>query len=269
MKQLSVLILFLVLASPASYLQAQDVKFEYQFKPGDLTKTKLTQRTKISGEPLRGRSFDVVLEQFSSEQVEAVNEQGIVNSIVNQDSVYATFNGQALEHPGAEKLNGIQYRVKRTKGGKCLEKTPVKELPADLKLNLDIEQQECKNDQGFPEKTMKVGESWTEEKAFSLDLGGVKFDYTVSINNKFLGFDRRDGYDCAVFRQNATMNGALNFEEGTGTVTGTGKGTRFFAVSIGKDIMSFMDITASREIESARGKETVRIVLNYRNEIRK
>lgn len=249
---------------------AQDLKFEYKFKPGEIYKTKTTQKNKITGEVLRGRPFEVIVELFSSQRVTGVSEQGVIEMIEAQDSVYATMNGQAIEHPPVEKLNGIQYLRKKTKSGKCLEISPLKELPAELKGSLDQQQQECKNEPGFPDRALKIGESWNEEKVFSYDLGVVKIDQTISVVNRFLGFDKRDGFDCAVFRQTATVNGAMNFEEGeTGTITGTGRGTKFFATSIGQDLMRFMDAEVNREIETPKGKQAVKIMINMKTELLK
>jgi len=245
----------------------QDVKLEYHYKAGDQWRVKNTIHQQISGEALRGRTLNIVLESFEKTHVESVDESGIASVVSTQDSVAAKVNDQSLPHHGDETLNGIPIRRKITKTGKCLEASSNKDFPAELERTMNMFKQECQNSAGFPEKELKVGESWNDEQVFSVDLGGITFDYTIKAHYRLLGFEKNAGYDCAVLRITSTLDGTLTLEEGSGTVTGTGRGTRFFAVKEGKEVSQFMDLTATREVITPKGKMQLRIVLNTSEEL--
>ena len=282
------------------------VRLENRYIPGEILRYRMEASGKgamtLSGLPGEKEAtsidMDIHLEMNSSQKVLAVDEEGAAALELSYDRLIEkiTFAGQTMEIiadknatimrqngkviydstvPGAEGrpspfegLIGQSMSMKVTKTGKILEVKGFEGLKR-LMPQLDIQGMIKQSQPAFPEKKVRIGESWTQD--VELPLPQVGKPVTIETKYTLKGFEKTKGYNCA--RIEAKVDVLLTdlvFDMSLGKPqTEVGmvidrlsqkmEGILYFAHKKGKLVKSDQDVDMSMEMTTKmkrKGKET-------------
>ena len=208
------------------------VKLENRYIPGEILRYRMEASGKgamtLSGLPeekeAKSIDMDIYLEMDSSQKVLAVDEEGTADLELSYDRLTEkiTSVGQTMEiiadknvtimrqngkviydstAPGAEgrpsPFKGLieqSMSMKVTKTGKILEIKGLEGLKRVMP-QLDIQGMIKQSQPAFPEKEVRIGESWTQD--VELPLPQVGKPVTIETEYTLKGFEKINGYNCA------------------------------------------------------------------------
>lgn len=208
------------------------VKLENKYIPGETMRYRIEASGKgamtLSGLPEEKEAtsidIDIHLEMDNSQKVLAVDEEGTADLelsydrliekitsagqtmeiIADKDATIMRQNGKVIYDSTApesegrpspfEGLIGQSMTMKVTKTGKILEVKGLEGLKR-LMPQLDIQEMIKQSQPAFPEKEVRIGESWIQKTEFPLPQIGKPV--TVETKYTLRGFEKVKGYNCA------------------------------------------------------------------------
>lgn len=222
-------------------------KFIFKFNVGDEHRYQLIQDSTTATE-FMGRKMEMpsTTDITLTQKVENVN-QGEIHLILTYDSFDMEMNVGGKEIPGTmgEKMVGQSISMKLRENGEIIEPQGIQSMVALQGPSSDVSSMFFSLYPTFPDRALKVGESWTQNQEMDQTQMGV------ATENKYTFVRREDknGYKCAVIDFTLTMN-----VESTGEAQmkiegkGTGKGTIYFAYEKGIIVDSAVELDMAMAI---------------------
>ena len=222
-------------------------KFIFKFNVGDEHRYQLIQDSTTATE-FMGRKMEMpsTTDITLTQKVENVN-QGEIHLILTYDSFDMEMNVGGKEIPGTmgEKMVGQSISMKLRENGEIIEPQGIQSMVALQGPSSDVGSMFFSLYPTFPDRALKVGESWTQNQEMDQTQMGV------AIENQYTFARREDknGYKCAVIDFTLTMNVKSTGEaqmkiEGKGT----GKGTIYFAYEKGVIVESAVELDMAMAI---------------------
>ncbi len=224
-------------------------KFIFKFNVGDEHRYQLIQDSTTATE-FMGRKMEMpsTTDITLTQKVENVN-QGEIHLVLTYDSFDMEMNVGGKEIPGTmgEKMVGQSISMKLRENGEIIEPQGIQSMVALQGPSSDVSSMFFSLYPIFPDRALKVGESWTQNQEMDQTQMGV------TIENKYT-FARREekkGYKCAVIDFTLTMS-----VESTGEAqmkmegNGTGNGTIYFAYEKGLIVESGVELDMTMAIST-------------------
>lgn len=278
------------------------VRLENRYISGEILRYRMEASGKgamtLSGLPeekeATSRDMDIHLEMDSSQKVLAVDEEGTAElefsydrliekitsagqtmeiiadknaTIMRQNGkvIYDSTAPEAQERPSPLKgLIGQSMSMKVTKSGKILEAKGLEGLKK-LMPQLDIQGMIKQSQPAFPEKKVRIGESWTQD--VELPLPQVGKPVTIETKYTLKGFEKVKGYNCARIEAKVdTLLTDLVFDMSLGKpqtevgmvidrLSQKTEGMLYFAHKEGKLVKSDQDVDMSMEMTTKMKRE--------------
>ena len=171
-------------------------KFIFKFNVGDEHRYQLIQDSTTATE-FMGRKMempsktDITLTQ----KVENV-DQGVIHLILTYDSFDMEMNVGGKEIPGTmgEKMVGQSITMKLRENGEIIEPQGIQSMVALQGPSSDVSSMFFSLYPTFPDRALKVGESWTQTQEMDQTQMGV----AVETQYTFARREEKKGYKCAV-----------------------------------------------------------------------
>ncbi len=247
-------------------LYAQEIKLEFQYVAGDTSKSKEVQTVTVTGESVPGGK--IVLEQTHLRQrkVLAVYPDGS-----------ADVTGKIISH--LHKRNGVQepfedeeekvvhiWRVSNRGQNIDVQLKPVGQPPPNFEKHLQNHKDHLQGPPHlqpiFPEKPIKMGESWTNERIESFEEGGT--DVSVKVKFTLEKLEKFQGYDCVKMKFSGTLEGSAG--GGHRTMEAKLNGTWYFAYKLGRTIRYTFDLKQDEVRQTNEGPQAVKTHVQYTRE---
>jgi len=223
-------------------------KFTLKFNAGDEHRYQLIQDSTTATE-FMGRKMempsktDITLTQ----KVENI-EQGEIHLILTYDSFDMEMNVGGKEIPGTmgEKMVGQSIAMKLRENGEIIEPQGMQSMVALQGPSSDVSSMFFSLYPTFPDRELKVGESWTQTQEMSQES---QMGVAVETQYTFARREEKKGYKCAVIDFTISMNVKSTGEaqmkiEGDGT----GNGTIYFAYEKGLIVDSTVELDMAMAI---------------------
>ncbi|MCG2710874.1 MAG: hypothetical protein L6416_00850 [Candidatus Omnitrophica bacterium] len=242
------LIIISILILNAVNAQAQEkIKLKYNFKAG----RKLAYEVIIDGEvnievtPLQGREIPHNSARLQGKftytheiaSVDSNTSLAKINVIYGQSYMNTIINNQVIPNPDVPHLNGKIARLTVTNEGKISDFELPKGLPASLQ-NADFKKMFLI----FPERGLRVGESWIENSESVNDDENVSVTNTLNSTHTLLGMEKKGGYECAkvkVMTSTSTITRSKNAQAKLeGKAEGRVEGLIYFELDSGHIVYS-------------------------------
>ncbi len=224
-------------------------KFRLKFSPGDEYQYQLIQDSKTTTE-FMGKKMEMpsTTEITLTQKVEKV-DQGVIDLNITYDSFNMEMNmgGKQIPSDVGKSMVGKSIKMKMAENGEILEPQGIKSMVALQGLGSDVSSMFFSLYPKFPDRALKVGESWTQKQ----DIPQSQMGITVEANYTFTRKEEIKGYKCAVIDYTVSMNlkgggeTKLNIEG-----NGKGKGTAYFAYEKGLLVESEFEMDLTMEIEA-------------------
>jgi hypothetical protein len=181
-----------------------------------------------------------------TQKVEKV-DQGVIDLILTYDSFDMEMTVGGKEIPGTlgEKMVGQSITMKLRENGEIIEPQGIKSMVALQGPSSDVSSMFFSLYPTFPDRALKVGESWTQTQEMDQTQMGV----AVETQYTFVRREEKKGYKCAVidFTTSMSIKGSgeaqMNIEG-----NGTGKGTMYFAHEKGLLVDSAVELDITMAI---------------------
>jgi len=224
-------------------------KFTLKFNVGDEHSYELNQDSSTKTE-FMGRKVEMPsrTEMTLTQEVKKV-DQGIGDIKLTYDSFNMEMNvgGKEISGNMGEELVGKSIIMRIRENGEIVEPQGIKSMVTLQGPSSDLSSMLFSLYPTFPDRELKVGESWTQtSETPQPDMGvDVESSYT------FVRREDRKGYKCAVIDFTISMNIKVKGEEAMNIEgSGTGKGTCYFAYEKGLLVESAVELDMNMAIET-------------------
>lgn len=224
-------------------------KFTLKFNVGDEHSYELNQDSSTKTE-FMGRKVEMPsrTEMTLTQEVKKV-DQGIGDIKLTYDSFNMEMNvgGKEISGNMGEELVGKSIIMRIRENGEIVEPQGIKSMVTLQGPSSDLSSMLFSLFPTFPDRELKVGESWTQtSETPQPDMGvDVESSYT------FVRKEDRKGYKCAVIDFTISMNIKVKGEEAMNIEgSGTGKGTCYFAYEKGLLVESAVELDMNMAIET-------------------
>jgi len=224
-------------------------KFTLKFNVGDEHSYELNQDSSTKTE-FMGRKVEMPsrTELTLTQEVKKV-DQGIGDIKLTYDSFNMEMNvgGKEISGNMGEELVGKSIIMRIRENGEIVEPQGIKSMVTLQGPSSDLSSMLFSLYPTFPDRELKVGESWTQtSETPQPDMGvDVESSYT------FVRREDRKGYKCAVIDFTISMNIKVKGEEAMNIEgSGTGKGTCYFAYEKGLLVESAVELDMNMAIET-------------------
>ena len=230
----------------------RSIKLTLKFNEGDEYKYQLTQDSKTTTEFMGKKmempsSTDITLTQ----KVEKVN-QGIGELTITYDSFDMEMNvgGKQIPSNMGKSMVGKTEKMKLSESGEILEPQGIQSMVALQGLGSDINSMFFSLYPQFPERALKVGDSWAQKQEIPQSQMGLALETLYTLTRK----EERNGHKCVVidYTVSMTMQGGGGEEEQKMKIEGggKGKGTAYFAYEKGLLIGSDVEMDINMSIDT-------------------
>ena len=224
-------------------------KLTLKFNVGDEHRYELNQDSTTKTE-FMGRKVEMPsrTEMTLTQQVKKV-DQGIADIKLTYDSFNMEMNVGGKEIPGSmgDEMVGKSITMRIRENGEIVEPQGIKSMVTLQGPSSDVSSMLFNLYPIFPDRALKVGESWTQtSETPQAEMGvAVESQYT------FVRREDRKGYKCAVIDFTISMNIKVTGEEAMNIEgSGTGKGTCYFAYEKGLLVESSAELDLTMAIET-------------------
>ncbi len=177
-------------------------------------------------------------------------EQGEIYLTLTYDSFDMEMNVGGKEIPGTmgDKMVGQSITMKLRENGEILEPQGIQSMVALQGPSSDVSSMLFSLYPTFPDRALKVGESWTQTQEMAKES---QMGVTIETQYTFARREEKKGYKCAVIDFTLSMNikgsgeAQMNIEG-----NGTGKGTIYFAYEKGLLVDSAVELDMMMSIET-------------------
>gem|GEM_PF-2026040 len=244
---ISALFLFLVGCGKST------VDLQYKMGKGDesLYKLKSTQAMTMTLPEGKNKKRKVLSQMEYTEKVKDVDKQGNLTIDVTYQNIKASeeMDGQTLELPTGT-FEGKTVNMKMNKRGKVLEYEgdKIDNTPEDMKQYFNRSTE-------FPDKQLKIGETWDDNKTNEVPLPGGLMKMVETRNTKYTlaGIEKVNNLECAKISFSSKIDQKLQKGENADkaptqfdqTGNGEAKGTYYFALKKGRIIKSDAELNMS------------------------
>ena len=227
----------------------RSVKLKLKFNEGDEYKYQLTQDSKTTTE-FMGKKMEMPssTEITLTQKVEKV-DQGIGELTITYDSFNMEMNvgGKQIPSNMGKSMVGKTEKMKLSENGEILEPKGIKSMVALQGLGSDINSMFFSLYPQFPERALKVGDSWTQKQEVPQSQMGLVIETIYTLTRK----EEKNGHKCVVidYTVSLTMQGG---EEQKMKIEGSGegKGTTYFAYEKGLLIGSDVEMDLKMAIDA-------------------
>ena len=234
------------------------IKLSLKFQEGDEYKYNLIQDSVITTE-FMGKKMEMPskTEITLTQKVEKV-DLGIAELNVTYDTFNMEMNvgGKQIPSNMGKSMVGKTNKMKISENGEIIEPKGIKAMVGLQGLGSDIKNIFFSLYPKFPERKLKVGNSWTQKQEIPQSQMGVVIEYQYTLPK----LEKKKGYDCAVIDYTISMT----IEGGEQTKmnmkgSGKGKGTAYFAYEKGLLVESevAMDLTMSISAPLPTGEQEI------------
>ena len=228
-------------------------KFTLKFNVGDEHSYELNQDSSSKTE-FMGRKVEMPsrTEITLTQEVKKV-DQGTADIKLTYDSFNMEMNVGGKEIPGTmgDEMVGKSITMRIRDNGEIIEPQGIKSMVTLQGPSSDVSSMLFSLYPTFPDRKLKVGESWTESSETPQSEMGV----AVESQYTFVRREDRKGYKCAVIDFTISMNIRVKGEEEINIEgSGTGKGTCYFAYGKGLLVESTVELDMNMAIETPLGK---------------
>ena len=227
----------------------RSVKLKLKFNEGDEYKYQLTQDSKTTTE-FMGKKMEMPssTEITLTQKVEKV-DQGIGELTITYDSFNMEMNvgGKQIPSNMGKSMVGKTEKMKLSENGEILEPQGIKSMVALQGLGSDINSMFFSLYPQFPERALKVGDSWTQKQEIPQSQMGLVIETLYTLTRK----EERNGYKCVVIDYTVSMDLQGGGEEKMKIEgSGEGKGTTYFAYEKGLLIGSDVEMDLKMAIDA-------------------
>lgn len=227
----------------------KSMKLQLKFNEGDEYKYQLTQNSKTTTE-FMGKKMEMpsTTEITLTQKVEKV-DQGIGDLIITYDSFNMEMNvgGKQIPSNMGKSMVGKTEKMKLSEDGEILEPHGIKSMVALQGLGSDINSMFFSLYPHFPERALKVGESWTQKQEIPQSQMGLVIETNYTLSKK----EERNGYNCVVIDYTVSLNIQGGEQEKMKVEgSGEGKGITYFAFEKGLLIGSEVEMDLKMAIDA-------------------
>ncbi len=164
-------------------------------------------------------------------KVDDVLTNGSMVVVISADSMSTRTKNPMMDTTLVMKgMIGKRVKVTLDATGKVLSREVIDSLKTDMAgLNTRTPQREVMNILSLPEKPLKAGETWTDSRNDTADVGTGKILNKTDITFTLVGKDKKRGHEClkVTYTGKISTNGKMSrmgmdiFTEGTGKISGT------------------------------------------------
>jgi len=225
------------------------IKLSLKFNEGDIYKYKLIQDSVTSTE-FMGKKMEMPskAEITLTQKVEKIN-QGIAELKITYDSFDMKMNVGGKEIPSnmGKSMIGKTNIMKISEDGEIVEPKGMKAMVGLQGLGGDIKNVFFNLYPKFPERKLKVGDSWTQKQ----EIPQSQMEIAVEALYTLSGKEEKQGYKCAVIDSVTTMSiKGGNQAKMSITGEGKGKGTTYFAYEKGILVNSQVEMDFNMSISA-------------------
>lgn len=187
--------------------------FRYQYKPKSKTsyQGKMTQDMTMKGGPMGGaQTLTTVIDTVLVQEVNKVDAKGTGTIKTSYDSMNISLRQNGQEIP-KEALGGELDKLKDistiTSHSPLGAKSTIKIEGAPPGQTTDPVMQDTMLGTSliFPDKAIKVGESWTQDIPLDIPMGPMKMKLNFKTKYTFMGYSKIGKRDTAVFKNETTV----------------------------------------------------------------
>jgi hypothetical protein len=223
-------------------------KLRFKFKPGDVYKYKVTQDSATTTE-FMGKKMEMPskAEVILTQKVDRV-DQGVAEITITCDAYDMEMNigGRKIPNTMGSSMVGKQTPMKLRENGEIIEPKGMQSMVALQGLSADISNVLFSLYPTFPDRRLKVGDTWTQKE----ELPQSQMKIIVESTYTFTRREEKNGHTCAVLDYSISMNvqGADDDEQMKMKGSGTGKGTTYVAYEKGLLVESRVDMNLKMSI---------------------
>lgn len=247
-------------------LSAQEIQLRLHYPPDSVFKYKTTVRQVRRSEIIPTGQITIITEEMYTLKLHKVREDSSMEVIMTILAAKATVNQEKTYHEH-ESLKEIPLLLTVRPNGKVLDFVPMEELSSKKERLVELMKKQHMVEEGYPDRLIKVGETWTTRIALSEDLGELKIEELLVTNSKLVGFETIRGIRAAVLGMNMTVQGTVTttFEEVP--VRGTGRGAIHFDFSRGRMIQQWIEFDATSTVETRKGPQEIKTIYAAKTEL--
>ena len=226
------------------------IKLSLKFNAGDEYKYSLIQEATTSTE-FMGKKMEMpsITEIALTQKVEKVDQETAeLNITYDSYTMEMNIGGKKIPSTMGKSMVGKTNTMKISSNGEVIEPKSTKAVmgiqgvgndPRNIFLNLYPK---------FPEKKLKVGDSWTQTQEMPQSQMEMLIEYQYTLSK----LEKKKGYDCAVIDYTVSMKVKGGDPEKTTNLKGSGegKGTTYFAYDKGLLVDSQIDIEFTMSISA-------------------
>jgi len=208
----------------------------FKFKPGEVTRYRTTMDMKTG---MMGQTMAVKMDLEQSNTVQEVLPSGSARVEQRLDKVSMTSESPmgAMLATVAKQLEGKSFQIVTSPSGKVESVSGLSGLGEMPQGGMDMDQMASNFYAPFPEKPVKPGDSWTQEKTIPVSSGGANLSNHLIMKYFLLGYEPTGGVPCAKIKTSGTFEITGNAgPQGTMNGKGTVEGFSYFDPSAGRMI---------------------------------
>lgn len=222
-------------------------KLRFKFKPGDIYKYKVIQESATITE-FMGKKIEMPgkAEVILSQKVDRV-DQGIAEITITCDSYNLEMNigGKTIPNTMGSSMVGKQTPLKLRENGEIIEPKGMQSMIALQGLSADINNVLFSLYPTFPDRGLKVGDTWTQKEELPQDQMNVMVESTYTFTRR----EEKNGHPCAVLDYTISMDIQGGDESDMKMKgTGNGSGTTYVAYEKGVLVESKVDMDLKMSI---------------------
>jgi hypothetical protein len=255
----SLFILFFIITGVSV---AQEYALKYKFGGGKTykysieTKSDITQE--VMGQEMKIEVNSNMLQNMAAE-ISADNSIVIISSL--DSAIVHTKMPMRDTTTILSNLIGKREKITISNNGKVIEKKMIDTISGQNEMYKQVTNGLDKFVL-FPDKPVKIGESWTSAETDTIEMMGGKLINKADITYKLIGTENKLGYDCLKIEMDAKNNneGSAKVMGMDLTIEGTGKtkGTIYFSQESG--VIVFADMKVDNDMTMATTGEQNMII---------
>lgn len=260
--------IFCCLVFVTTYLCAQEVRLQYKFKAGDISRYKETTQNDITSDMMPNGGQKVFNDMYTTLKVDTVIADGSAEIIQTIDSVNTLLNGQPFSNPQTQVLVGLPVKITMTATGKVLDAQPTGDTTnAAVKTAVGILRKQLMTQPSYPATILTLNVPWIDSTTFTQETQMGPITTNIKYLTKFTGVDTISNIAVKVLERTVGVTGDIG--DRAGTLKGAGRGNILFSDILGKEIKSTMTLDESMDMVTPQGPFSMAMKISTKRELLK